>query len=42
MNENKISIKNEFNVSDVLTRIDWKLSLPVITKNENMILYEIP
>jgi len=36
------AIKNEFNVVDILTRIDWELSLPVITKNESMILYEIP
>lgn len=35
-------IKKEFGVTDVLTKADWKLLLPVIGKNEKMVLYEIP
>ena len=32
----------EFNITGVLTRSDWTLSLPVVAANEEMKLYEIP
>jgi hypothetical protein len=35
-------IRNEFNVTDVLTPDDWVLSLPVVVAAEKMILYTIP
>lgn len=35
-------IRKEFGVCDVLTKPDWELSLPVVFKDERMVLYEIP
>ena len=36
------NIRNEFGPCDVLTKPGWELSLPVVFKDERMILYEIP
>jgi len=35
-------IRREFDVTDVLTPLDWKLNLPVVDRNEMTILYSIP
>jgi hypothetical protein len=35
-------IGREFGVTDILTRADWRLSLPVAAEGEGMVLYEIP
>ncbi len=35
-------IRREFDVTDVLTPLDWKLNLPVVDRNETTILYSIP
>jgi len=35
-------IRNKFGVSDILTNPDWILSLPVVVKSSDGILYEIP
>ncbi|MGB8225984.1 MAG: hypothetical protein WCE45_03815 [Sedimentisphaerales bacterium] len=35
-------IRRDFNVTDILSPEDWKLSLPVVIKAEKMILYSIP
>lgn len=35
-------IRKEFGACDVLTKPDWKLLLPVVFKDERMVLYEIP
>ena len=35
-------IRSHFNVTDVVTRTDWRLSLPIVATNDEYILYEIP
>jgi len=35
------AIGREFSVTDILTSSDWKLVLPVVARDEKMILYEI-
>jgi len=35
-------IKKEFSTTDIITEADWQLQLPVVTHNNNLILYTIP
>lgn len=35
-------IRDEFGVTDILTSADWTLSLPVVAKSPDVILYQIP
>jgi hypothetical protein len=35
-------IRDEFGVTDILTKTDWTLSLPVAAKSSDAILYQIP
>ncbi len=36
------SIKDQFDVSQIITLADWKLQLPVVARNDHVTLYQIP